>query len=368
MALARLTAAPTPLSDRAAAVLLAACTVLLGCGADTPAAPTPTRPATLTTAASPTARPDASSLATAVASAAATASPSASAPLTSAALRDGITVDAIRRHLEQLQGIADAHGGDRAAGTAGFDASVAYVAERLTAAGYTVASQPFTYPAGAGVNLIAERSGPEDAEVVVLGAHLDSSPGSPGINDNGSGSTTLLALAEALTALDPARRTIRFAFWGAEEPGRFGSTAYVAALSEDERSRITAYLNLDLIGSTNFIRFAYDEPTAPPGSAALTSLFDAYFDELGLPWEPIDLAGKSDHAAFAAAGIPTGGLFSGGREPKTDSQAAAFGGTVGLPADGCADHACDTIANVSDVILDQMADAAAHALATLATR
>ena len=45
---------------------------------------------------------------------------------------------------------------------------------------------------------------------------------------------------------------------------------------------------------------------------------------------------------------------------------AAFGGTAGALADPCSDVACDTIANLSDVALDQMSDAVAHAVATLA--
>lgn len=61
----------------------------------------------------------------------------------SAALRDAVTVDAIRAHQQALSDIAAAHGGTRAAGTPGYDASVAYVAERLQQAGYAVTVQPF---------------------------------------------------------------------------------------------------------------------------------------------------------------------------------------------------------------------------------
>lgn len=337
---------------------LATLMVLVGCVADAPAQasepPSPT-PAVATPreTASPSAR--------------ATPTPSPRSPsLTRSGLRRAVSVASIRAHLEELQRIADAHGGNRAAATAGFDASVEYVAVRLEAAGYSVERQLFTSNGQAGVNVVAELQGTQPEEVVMLGAHLDSAPDGPGINDNGSGSMTLLALAEGLAIFERPLRTVRFAFWGAEEPGRHGSTAHVASLGADERQRVTAYLNLDLIGSPNFIRFVYADSQAAPGSEAITQLFAAHFAGEGLAWEPIDLSGKSDHAAFAQAGIPTGGLFSGGREPKTDAQATTFGGTAGLPADGCADHACDTIDNVNDTILEQMADAAAHALATLA--
>ncbi len=50
-------------------------------------------------------------------------------------------------HLEAFQAIADANGGTRVAGSPGYDASVDYVVERLTAAGYDVSLQDFTFDA-----------------------------------------------------------------------------------------------------------------------------------------------------------------------------------------------------------------------------
>lgn len=282
-------------------------------------------------------------------------------------MREAIEVGDIREHLEELQRIADANGGNRATGTDGFDASVEYVAERLASAGYVVERQEFAVGTQPSRNLLVERTGSSD-EVVMLGAHLDSVVAGPGINDNATGVATLLVLAERLAESPEPDRTIRLAFWGAEEGGPFGSQVYVDRLTAAQRERIVAYLNFDMLGSPNFVRFVYAEPGAAPGSSDLTDLFAGYFEGLGLAWEPIDLTGHADHGAFKFAGIPTGGLFSGGREPKTDAQAAAFGGTPGTPADACSDAACDTIDNVDDVILDQMADAVAHAVATLATR
>jgi len=273
----------------------------------------------------------------------------------------------IGAHLEELQRIADANGGNRATGTVGFDASVEYVAEQLARAGYVVERQEFAVGTQPSTNLLVQRIGGSD-EVVMVGAHLDSVVAGPGMNDNGTGVATLLVLAERLVESPEPDRTIRLAFWGAEEGGPFGSQVYVDRLAPAQRERIVAYLNLDMLGSPNFVRFVYAEATAAPGSADLTNLFAGYFEGLGLAWEPIDLTGHADHGAFKSAGVPTGGLFSGGREPKTDAQAAAFGGTAGAPADPCSDAACDTIDNVNDVILDQMADAVAHAVATLAIR
>jgi aminopeptidase S len=294
------------------------------------------------------------------------ADPADAAVLSSEALRDAIGAGAIRAHLEELQRIADENGGSRADGTPGFDASVEYVERRLTEAGLNPERQTFTYDGQTSANLIAELPGRGGTQVVMIGAHLDSVPAGPGINDDGSGVATMLALAEQLAEFEEPEWTVRFAFWGAEEPGLKGSIAYVDALELEERERLAAYLNLEMLGSPNYIRFVHSEPGAPPGSDAINSLFALYFDGAGLAWDPIDLTGKTDHASFSNAGIPTGGLFGGGREPKTDDQAARFGGTAGEPADPCSDVACDTIANINDIALEEMADALAHIVTTLA--
>ena len=67
----------------------------------------------------------------------------------------------------------------------------------------------------------------------MVGAHLDSVVEGPGINDNGSGTSTNLeiALQMAKKGIEPRNR-VRFAFWGAEESGLLGSDDYVGKLSD----------------------------------------------------------------------------------------------------------------------------------------
>ena len=67
---------------------------------------------------------------------------------------------------------------------------------------------------------------------------------------------------------------------------------------------------------------------------------------------------------FINAGIPAGGLFTGAEGIKTEEEAAIFGGTAGEPYDPCYHQACDTTANVDEVVLGEMADAIAHAVFT----
>ena len=211
-------------------------------------------------------------------------------------------------------------------------------------------------------------------QTVVVGAHLDSVVEGPGINDNGSGSSTILETAEQMSALKLTKnleRPVRFAFWGAEESGLLGSEHYVANLSTDELSEIYANLNYDMLGSPNYVRFVYDGDgssggvSGPPGSDAIESVFTDYFDAQGLASEPTDFDGRSDYGPFIAAGIPAGGLFSGAEGVKTAEQEDAYGGTAGEPYDPCYHQVCDDITNLNTDALHELGDAAVHAAGVL---
>ena len=216
-------------------------------------------------------------------------------------------------------------------------------------------------------NVIADLPGGSTANTVVVGAHLDSVLEGPGINDNGSGSATILEIAEEMTKVKP-RNHVRFIWFSAEESGLLGSDHYVSQLSEAERDQIAAMLNFDMVASPNFARFVYDgsDPGAPAGSGAIEDVFDDYLASRGLAFEPTPFDGRSDYGPFIAAGIPAGGLFTGAEGIKTPAQVALYGGVAGVAYDHCYHQACDTIANVDDIALDQMSDAAAAATITLA--
>jgi aminopeptidase S len=335
------------------------CLLLVACTSVRPATPSPTPEAT--PARSPASTPSGEPVASARPTPEVTPEPSFTGP----ELAKRLDARAMLAHLEAFQRIADGAGGNRATGTPGFDASVDYISETLAASGYSVEAQRFDVGGVTSVNLLVEVSGTGDG-VLMLGAHLDSVPAGPGINDNGSGAAALLELARAARELPPPPRTVRFAFWGAEEGGPFGSAAYVAELSHAERDEIVAYLNFDMLASPNAVAFVYDEADAAAGSAAITAQLTRTMEFASLSWEPIDLEGDSDHGPFVDVGIPTGGLFSGGIEPVTDAQAARHGATAGVPADPCSHRACDTIDNVDLATLSGMTHVVALALADLA--
>ena len=107
--------------------------------------------------------------------------------------------------------------------------------------------------------VIAETSDGDPNHVVVVGAHLDSVPEGPGINDDGSGTATLLAQAQEIAdGHYKLRNKIRFAWWGAEENGLVGSTYYAHSLSQSEVDKIDVMLDYDMLSSANYVRFVYD--------------------------------------------------------------------------------------------------------------
>jgi Zn-dependent M28 family amino/carboxypeptidase len=225
-------------------------------------------------------------------------------------------------------------------------------------------------------NVIAELPGANDDNVVMAGAHLDSVPAGPGINDNGSGSAALLEVAQNLSNSKP-QNTVRFAWWGAEEEGLLGSTAWVGQQSAAELDRIALYMNFDMVGSPNYIFMVYDADessfpapdgvTIPPGSAAIEDTFESYFTLAGVPYDDTEFSGRSDYQAFINNGIPSSGLFTGAEEVKTPQQAAIWGGQAGQAFDSCYHQRCDDIENVDAVALDVNVDAIAFAVLTYAS-
>jgi Zn-dependent M28 family amino/carboxypeptidase len=220
-------------------------------------------------------------------------------------------------------------------------------------------------------NVIAETKRGDDANTVMVGAHLDSVLEGPGINDNGSGTAAILETALQMRTMRP-RNTVRFAFWGAEESGLVGSTDYVATRTEEELAQIKLYLNFDMLGSPNYANFVYDGDGSdfglpgPEGSAAIEALFADFYESRGKAYEGTEIDFRSDYGAFFDAGIPFGGLFSGAEDPKTPEQVALYGGTAGVAYDPCYHSACDTYDNVSLEALGTNADSVANATATYA--
>jgi Zn-dependent M28 family amino/carboxypeptidase len=101
------------------------------------------------------------------------------------------------------------------------DRTADYIEEVLEDSGYDVYRQTFIAYGQAVSNLIVEKSGREGG-VVVVGAHYDTVPGSPGADDNASGVAGMLELAR-LCKNDTTRKLLIFAAFVNEESPCFGS-------------------------------------------------------------------------------------------------------------------------------------------------
>jgi aminopeptidase YwaD len=142
--------------------------------------------------------------------------------------------------------------------------------------------------------------------MLVLVAHHDAVPGSPGANDNAVAVGILLHLIDALARRPPTRVRVRFLFPAAEELGYLGTRAYVR---DRPLAGIVGVLSLELCGIGDSV-VIWDAPPAAPFLKSATGALQA----LGRrPDESYHVVGRipvfgSDHRAFAAAGIPAYGL------------------------------------------------------------
>lgn len=221
-------------------------------------------------------------------------------------------------------------------------------------------------------NVIAETKAGDPDDVQMMGAHLDGVAEGPGVNDNASGVAGLLAVAEGLAAQPhDVDNQVRMGFWGAEEIGLVGSTEYVASLSDEEKERISSYLNYDMIGSENYVIGTLDSDgsdvpipdgvNVPEGSAELEEIFTGYFDSIGQPHVGTEFSGRSDYQAFIDNGIPVSGLFTGADAIKTEEEVELFGGTAGVQQDRNYHTIDDTYENVDQEAMGIMVPAMAYA-------
>ncbi len=168
------------------------------------------------------------------------------------------------------------------------------------------------YPEAAGtpngINTLAEIPGTDLAdEVVIMGAHFDTTTGATGATDNATGSAAMMEAVRIIKSLGlRPRRTIRVALWGGEEQGLLGSRAYVAEHYGTETSpkpahaKVAAYYNLD--NGTGKIRGIWGQ-----GNLGAMALFREWIEAV----EDLDAelvgprsVGATDHSSFDSAGIP----------------------------------------------------------------
>ena len=179
-------------------------------------------------------------------------------------------------------------------------------------------------------NIIAQTSHGDPDNCVMIGGHSDSVTEGPGINDDGSGSISVLEVAVQL-ARYRVNNCVRFAWWAAEEEGLLGSDHYVATLSEEESLKIRVFMDYDMMASPNFAYQIYNatDDENPAGSQALRDLYVDWYKKMGLNYTFVPFDGRSDYDGFIRGGIPAGGIATGAEGVKTEEEQRMFGGVAG---------------------------------------
>jgi Peptidase family M28/PA domain len=224
-------------------------------------------------------------------------------------------------------------------------------------------------------NVTAQTKTGSGSDVVLVGAHLDSVGGGPGINDNGSGVAAVLETALQLGSSPNVGNAVRFAFWGAEEMGLDGSTQYVRNLPLDQLDDLALYLNYDMVGSPNAGFFTYDGDQSaqatdpkpiPEGSAGIERTMAGYLNLAGVRPADMPIGNTTDYHPFLQAGVPIGGMTTGSSQRKTEVQARLWGGRAGIAFDPNYHTGRDTIDNIDAHALGIMGSAIAYTVGTYA--
>lgn len=208
------------------------------------------------------------------------------------------------------------------------------------------------------VNVIAETREGDPGNVVMLGAHSDSVAAGPGINDDGSGTVSLLEVAKQLSKFK-VNNKVRFAWWAAEEEGLLGSNFYAETLRPDQNSQIRVFMDYDMMASPNYEYEVYDANNVdnPNGSQQLRDLYIDYYKQHDLNYTLIPFDGRSDYVGFIDHGIPAGGIAAGAEKNNV------FNGGV---LDRCYHQRCDDLSNLAYDAFIVNTRLIAHSVATYA--
>ncbi|QLG74804.1 hypothetical protein HG535_0H01310 [Zygotorulaspora mrakii] len=207
-------------------------------------------------------------------------------------------------------------------------------------------------------NIIADTKHGDEDNIVMLGAHSDSVEEGPGINDDGSGTASLLNVAKQLTHYK-INNKVRFAWWAAEEEGLLGSNYYANNLTPEENQKIRLFMDYDMMASPNYEYEIYNASNAenPKGSEELKNLYIDYYEARNLSYVLVDFDGRSDYVGFIENSIPAGGIATGAEKTNPKD---------GKPFDSCYHSLCDNVTNLAWDAFLVNTKLIAHSVATYA--
>jgi len=336
-------------------------------------------------------------------------------------LLECIQPSSLWNHLAHFQKISDEHKGsdghgNRDTGTAGYKASVDYVAGLMRQAGYHVTIQQYqinaseinrapkfsmpdqgyaltrywlaAQPSGQPIvdyNVIADSPFGDPNHVVVVDAHLDSIFGA-GMLDNASGSTTILEIALNM-AKTPTRNRLRYIWFGGEEIGLFGSSFYTTNLTQAQRKRIAFDIDMDVTATPNFDMWIADPAFAlnvsqfpknvVPQSRVGNDFFEDFFTSIGIVSQSSTFGNSgTDSNSFALIGIPDTGILTRQDCCKEQPEVDIWGGFLGnyegtVPGNdgGCVDMPdrwCDNLSNNDPFVFGLASKASAYVTLNMA--
>lgn len=217
------------------------------------------------------------------------------------------------------------------------------------------------------INVVADSVFGDHDNIVSLGAHSDSVGAGPGINDDGSGTISLLEVAQQLTKYK-INNAVRFAWWAAEEEGLLGSNYYASHLSKLDNKKLRLFMDYDMMASPNYEYEVYDANNKdhPNGSGNLRDLYIDWYTAHGLNYTLVPFDGRSDYVGFIEQGIPAGGIATGAEKLKDKEAKRKFGGDLGKAFDPCYHQLCDDLSNPSYEAWGLNTKLIAHSVATFA--
>lgn len=193
-----------------------------------------------------------------------------------------------------------------------FTSAVEWAVDKLQSFGYETELCPINIGNGSSYNLVADRLGNGDGihKLILVTAHLDSinirdgaNAPAPGADDNASGAAGVLEIARVLAEFSP-KHDLRLILFGGEEEGLYGSRQYVSRLPKDERTRISAVINMDMVATLNTTSPAVLLEGAPVSRSLIKELAEAAATYTSLTIQTSETPFNSDHVPFIDELIP----------------------------------------------------------------
>lgn len=236
----------------------------------------------------------------------------------------------------------------RAGGSQGETKTGRMLQQYLQDYGYEVTRQRFRQWNGkdvneaTGTNVVAVRKAhSENADILIVSTHHDTAPGSPGANDNASGTAVWLETARLVSRL-PSDTEIRFVSFSGTENGWLGSRYYVESLSEKEKNRVIGTIQLDACAGADFPQLVLgteDGKETMLGNQLQQSFWDVLGETLSY-----EMRSDSDAVSFVRGMIPAVSLTQ-----KRDSY------TKDTPLDQEDTVDVEQIARITDCVADAVA-------------